>query len=293
MGTIESNKYDVLVSVVIPTFNRPLLARRAVVSALAQTISNIEVIVVDNGSNEKLNTAEIIHSINDTRVRFISYTDNNGPSATRNKGIEAAKGEYIALLDDDDIWFEEKLEMQLKNLNSNKAGITAFISQKGKNQKTKIKNITVYELQRNRDWAICSGLIILADLIKKIKFDNEIRVGEDMDLLFRVLKIEKICYLNEILFIVNAGAHNRITNEGQGDQKTLENRLKFIEKNIGSYGSYWGNVNIAMILFRGLQFDNRKTARFNNIYKRCGLLPTIHVIIKKLIKKSSFFTLKK
>lgn len=274
---------DVLVSIVIPTFNRPLLARRAIASVLAQTIKNIEVIVVDDSSNKKLNVPDIINSIDDKRIIYISHTHSKGPSSTRNTGIASAKGKYIALLDDDDIWFEDKIERQLNNLNGNKAGICAFISQKGKNKRTGIQNIGLTELRKNRDWAICSGLIILAEIIKKVKFDNKIRVGEDMDLLFSILKTEKICYLDEVLFIVNAGEHHRITNEGAGDSDVLEKRVKFIKKNMASYGKYWGNVSIATILLRDIKHSNNKINYISSIYKRCGAIPTTHVMLKKTI----------
>jgi len=277
-----SNNSEILVSVIIPTFNRPLLARRALASALAQSIENIEVIVVDDCSDESLQVSNIIHSIDDKRVKFVSHTSSKGPSASRNTGISMSVGKYIALLDDDDIWFEDKLERQLENLNDMKAGICAFTSQQGKNKRTDIKKVGLNELRKNRDWAICSGLVILKDLVKGIMFDEEIRVGEDMDLLFNVLKTEPICYFDEVLFVVNAGEHQRITNEGKGDQTILEKRLKFIEKNMDSYGKYWGNVNKAMILLRGLSFRGNKLTRIIKIYNRCGVLPTSHVILKKI-----------
>lgn len=283
--TSDQSENEILVSIIIPTYNRPLLARRAVVSALAQTIENIEIIVVDDNSDISFKVKEVINSIDDKRVKYIAHTHSRGPSPTRNTGIDMATGKYIALLDDDDIWFEDKIERQLISINNTEASICSFASQKGINKRIGLKNIGLKELRKNRDWAICSGLIILTQLMKKIKFDEEIRVGEDMDLLFRVLKKSPISYLDEVLFIVNAGEHNRITNEGEGSQEVLEKRLRFIEKNMDSYGQYWGNINTAMILLRGIENCDNKFNYINSVYKRCGFFPTSHVVLIKAKNK--------
>jgi glycosyltransferase involved in cell wall biosynthesis len=98
-----------LVSVVIPTFNRAQLCKKAVESALSQTYREIEVIVVDDGSTD--NTREIVSSL-DPRVRFLCQK-NSGVSAARNLGIQSARGEFIAFLDSDDTWLPWKLRLQV------------------------------------------------------------------------------------------------------------------------------------------------------------------------------------
>jgi len=103
-----------LVSVVIPTYNRAQLCRKAVESVLSQTYQNVEVIVVDDGSTD--NTKECA-SIPDTRVRYV-WQRNSGVSAARNLGLQSAKGEYIAFLDSDDTWIPWKLDLQLSVLRS-------------------------------------------------------------------------------------------------------------------------------------------------------------------------------
>ncbi len=100
-----------LVTVVIPTFNRGHLIERSVQSVLAQTHTDFECIVVDDGSTD--DTLERLKKITDSRLKVIS-SDNQGVSAARNLGFSLSCGEWIALLDSDDEWPAHKLEAQLK-----------------------------------------------------------------------------------------------------------------------------------------------------------------------------------
>lgn len=99
------------VSVIIPTRFRPALLLRAIDSALRQTCTSLEVIVVLDGPDTA--TAAAVASITDPRVRLISLDPSAGGAEARNAGVRAARGRYIALLDDDDEWRDDKLEKQL------------------------------------------------------------------------------------------------------------------------------------------------------------------------------------
>ena len=92
-----------LVSIVIPVYNAASFIRRCVESALAQTLQDIEVICVDDCSSD--NSKEIVESIVDPRLKVIIFPQNQGVSAARNAGLEAAKGEYVYFLDSDD-WLD-------------------------------------------------------------------------------------------------------------------------------------------------------------------------------------------
>ena len=109
-----------LVSVVIPSYNRLEYLIRAIESVFSQTYSKTEVIVVNDGSTEE---GYLEHKyIKD--IKQINLEQNQkkingfGPGNIRNFGIQEASGDWIAFLDDDDLWFKEKLEIQLNNLNS-------------------------------------------------------------------------------------------------------------------------------------------------------------------------------
>lgn len=106
-----------LVSVIIPTFNRAARVQRAIVSALEQSHSSVEIIVVDDGSTD--GTAETLSERfgNDPRVQLIR-TDNRGAAAARNTGLDHATGSHVAFLDSDDEWCPWKLEFQLECLHT-------------------------------------------------------------------------------------------------------------------------------------------------------------------------------
>lgn len=110
MSTVQDRSCQV--SVVIPTRNRPALVRRAVASALSQTFNEIEVIVVVDGPDEP--TVAAVREINDSRLKCLELPVNVGGADARNAGVRAARGEWIAFLDDDDEWLPEKLARQME-----------------------------------------------------------------------------------------------------------------------------------------------------------------------------------
>lgn len=103
------NSHRSLVSVVIPTFNRMRNVQKAIDSVLRQTYNKIEVLVVDDGSTDGTRLA--LSSFN-ASIRYL-YQSNQGASAARNTGIRAARGDYVAFLDSDDVWLPGKLERQM------------------------------------------------------------------------------------------------------------------------------------------------------------------------------------
>ena len=99
------------VSVIIPTCNRAHLLPRALQSVLAQTFTDFEVLVIDDGLKD--DTAPVVASYNDPRLRYLPQPENRGVSAARNRGLREARGPFIAFLDDDDEWLPEKLARQV------------------------------------------------------------------------------------------------------------------------------------------------------------------------------------
>ncbi|MES2510143.1 MAG: glycosyltransferase family A protein [Pseudomonadota bacterium] len=98
-----------LVSVVIPTYNHAHFLGRALKSVLEQTYTNWEAVVIDNHSQD--NTDEVINSFNDPRIKTLKIHNHGVIAASRNAGIEAAIGDWIAFLDSDDLWYPRKLEV--------------------------------------------------------------------------------------------------------------------------------------------------------------------------------------
>jgi glycosyltransferase involved in cell wall biosynthesis len=100
------------VSVVIPTYNRGNEITETIESVLAQTYKDFEIIVVNDGSTD--NSAEVLTALqNAGKIRYVSQ-ENAGPSKARNRGLAEVKGEYVAFLDDDDLWPPDKLQWQVE-----------------------------------------------------------------------------------------------------------------------------------------------------------------------------------
>ena len=110
-----------VVSVVIPTYNRANFLRRAIQSVLDQNYTNLEVIVVDNYSDD--DTDMVVGSFKDSRISYLKINNSGVIAASRIMGINAAKGDLIAFLDSDDWWENDKLEKQVPLFNDEDVGM--------------------------------------------------------------------------------------------------------------------------------------------------------------------------
>jgi glycosyltransferase involved in cell wall biosynthesis len=99
------------VSIILPTFNRTRLLRMAVESVFAQTYTDWELIIADDGSADE--TRDYLSALNSTKVRIVWLQHSANPSRVRNAAIAAASGAYLAFLDSDDLWARSKLQIQL------------------------------------------------------------------------------------------------------------------------------------------------------------------------------------
>jgi glycosyltransferase involved in cell wall biosynthesis len=109
------------ITVIIPTLDRVAMLRRALASALAQEAVDLEVVVVDDGSSD--GTSEAVAALADPRVRVVRHERPQGVARARNAGLEAARGEWVAFLDDDDLWAPRKLCEQLAAARAAGAGM--------------------------------------------------------------------------------------------------------------------------------------------------------------------------
>lgn len=103
-----------LVSVIMPAYNAEKYIEEAIRSVMAQTVTDWELVVIDDCSTD--GTREVIKGLcaEEARIRYYENPENLGVAKTRNRGLDLAKGEYVALLDSDDVWTCEKLEAQLR-----------------------------------------------------------------------------------------------------------------------------------------------------------------------------------
>lgn len=108
---------DDLVSIIMPSWNTGRFIGESINSVINQTYGNWELIIVDDCSAD--NSEEVIKSFNDKRIRYFRNDRNSGAALTRNKAIAAARGEWVAFLDSDDLWLPEKLEKMLSFMHKN------------------------------------------------------------------------------------------------------------------------------------------------------------------------------
>lgn len=190
---------NLLVSTIIPTYNRAHIICEAVDSALAQTYRHIEVIVVDDGSKD--DTLELLKGYGD-RIRVISQA-NGGPAAARNRGIAVSRGELVAFLDSDDIWLPEKIKQQVILLERAGASVPCClcnILMKWKSGDRASFDIAllkpsaeeglwlnVDEVLATRSVLFNQGIIIRREVLDKIGgFDENIRYLEDYEFPLRL-----------------------------------------------------------------------------------------------------------
>lgn len=179
------------VSVVIPTYNRGVFIGRAVCSVLAQTFTDFEIIVVDDGSADDTAKRVLELAQTDSRVCYLPHETNRGAQAARNTGIQAAKGQYIAFLDSDDEWLPEKLERQmvLFSQGGNRLGVVyAGYRQVSSDGRSSIEELPtfrgdVYKTALARWIAGTITLVIRKDLFEQAGLcDESIRAYQEWDL---------------------------------------------------------------------------------------------------------------
>src|SRR6266545_7755936 len=183
------------VSVVVPTRNRRQFLRLSVFSALRQRGVEVEVIVVDDASTD--GAAAMVSSLADRRVRLLRQDSRGGVSAARNRGIEEASGEWLAFLDDDDLWAPEKLVLQLES--ATRAGRTwAYAEDVNVDDDLRVLSAfrpptpeqVMEALPRyNPVPSGASNIIVRADALAAVgPFDPDLRRTEDWDLWIRMAR---------------------------------------------------------------------------------------------------------
>lgn len=204
------------VSVVIPTYNRAEKVLAAVESVLAQTVSDLEIIVIDDGSSD--DTGRVLAKTFGAQIRYYTQA-NQGASVARNRGVEEARGEWVAFLDSDDLWEADKLEWQFKALHQFGAQCGACYTDTRFFNHAETR--TMFQLSEqeyqhegtlgiNKDvlprlvrpggagMVVClSSLLARTDLIRKTGgFDTKLLYSQDSEFMFRLALLTGFCYVN-------------------------------------------------------------------------------------------------
>jgi glycosyltransferase involved in cell wall biosynthesis len=184
-------KESPLVSVIIPVYNYDRYLGEAIESVLSQTCRRLEVIVVDDGSTDQ--SGEVARSFDDRGVRYC-HQDHAGIGPARNSGVELAQGEFIAFLDADDRWPEEKTERQLRAFESDPALEMCF------GQAVQLQNGLEWEAavkeKKLPAAGLVPGMVPGTMLIKRAaffrvgKFQGDWKVGEFIDWYARAVELQ-------------------------------------------------------------------------------------------------------
>ena len=175
-----------LESVVIPVFNAEKFVGKTISSVLAQTYSELEVLIVDDGSPDR--SIEICRQFDDPRIKIIQQA-NRGLAGARNTGIRQATGDYIALVDADDLWTEDKIEKQVGHLETNPHEAISFSYSRlideddnptGLKQiPTKVKNITPDYILRRNPIGNGSSPVFKSKVFQDIEFTDNLHGKEE------------------------------------------------------------------------------------------------------------------
>ncbi len=180
-----------MISVIIPTYNRSRMTREAIESTLAQTFDDFELIVVDDGSID--DTATMVRGFGDRLI--YARQENRGVSAARNRGLELARGAFIALLDSDDLWLADKLKTQVDFFRANPDAVICQTEETWVRDGRRINPKKYHRKQSGDIFAISlercmvspSAVMWRRELLDEVGvFDTSLPACEDYDLWLRV-----------------------------------------------------------------------------------------------------------
>lgn len=213
---------SVSISVIIPTFNREVKVLKAIRTVLAQTISPLEIIVADDGSTDSTVSKIQEEFANESASGLISILplQHKGVSHARNRGVEKARGEWIAFLDSDDEWLPEKLERQWKTICKD-SNVKILQSQEIWIRNGKRVNPPSYLAKRNgeifeQSLEFCSvtpsSVILKKELYEEAGgMDEDLPACEDYDLWLRITSRYPVVLLDEPLLVRYGGHEDQLS----------------------------------------------------------------------------------
>lgn len=261
------------ISVIITTFNRQELLERAIESVLAQTYTNYNIIVVDDGSTDNTSTIKIL---NNPKIKYIQQ-QNQGTSAAKNTGIKNSSAPFIAFLDSDDTWEKDKLKIQLGFMEKNPLCQICYTDEtwirNGKTVSQRKKHIktggNIFNAAVKNCFIGISTVMIKRELFAEIGlFDQSMPVCEDYDLWLRIASAHKIELIEQKLTNKYALTHPQLS---FSDYPMEQYRIQALNKILKS---------------KNLTIENRslvlKTMEQKHKIMLCGLRKRKHIL--KLIQ---------
>lgn len=211
--------------------------RESIRSVLDQTFKDFELLIIDDRSID--NTRDVVASFQDERIKYILNNRSRGGAGARNAGIFMAKGEWVAFLDDDDIWLPQKFEILYKKIEmvDHTVGLIYtghavydFEKKEEISQHVPFKEGWIQkDLLYDNYVGTFSAVAIRKTVLEKVGgLDERFKAMQDMELYVRVAGISKIEFIKETLSYIRRSHTDRIS---VNTQKKLESCLLFYEKN--------------------------------------------------------------
>lgn len=242
-----------LASVIIPTYERPQELKESIRSVLNQTIPDLEVIVVNDGGGSE--TEEVVAGFGSEKIRYIRLPRNRGLPAARNEGLRQAAGRYIAYLDDDDVFYENHLEVMIDYLESHPDVELAyanawwaygdiidglFIPRDKKTHPRRPKKAFDKGSFFERNYISTLNVVHRREALKETGlFNEDLPKLEDWDLLLRFALRSPLVQINEITGEYR-WKHNNLSLGGHMEMEFWTSMLR------GLYGSFRGNMTLAL-----------------------------------------------
>ncbi|MBU8910921.1 MAG: glycosyltransferase [Desulfobacterales bacterium] len=231
-----NQKNENLVSVILPTYNRAWTLKDAVDSVLFQDYPQIELIIVDDGSED--NTQELLKAYKSKSI--ILKQKNSGVSAARNAGIKKSRGEFIALLDSDDAWDKRKISCQVEFFKRNPDALICQTEEiwirKGKrvNPKVKHKKPSGMIFEPSLDLCLVSpSAVMMRRQLFDLKgyFNEKFTVCEDYDLWLRISSTIPVFLIDKPYTIKRGGHRDQLSNFHSQDKFRILSLINLIESN--------------------------------------------------------------
>ena len=226
-----------LVSVVIPCYNTARFIKKTIESVLQQTYPHIEIIIVDDGSDDE--TPSILKSFNNNpKVKTIRQV-NSGAASARNRGISMATGPFIAFLDSDDLWLPNKLELQISLFQNPDVHIVYSDRENIDESDNKIscRKLTHYRGRKLsgqllfENFIPMSSAIIRKEVFQKVKsFDITLSRSEDIDFWLKASVYFGIDYVDKALVLHRLRDDQLTQNKAKCIESSLEIQRRFIKK---------------------------------------------------------------
>ena len=270
------------VSVVITAYNRPALLKEAIESVMAQTFHDFELIIIDDCSPTEL--VSIVQQFG-AGVRFHRQERNGQLSHARNTGVQLARGEYIAFLDDDDRWLPDKLERQLNAVQGYDACLCGFEDMEtGEATIHPVREVTPEMLLYRHKFGGPSGLLCKRSILLDEIFDVDLPLGSDWDMYIRLARRRPMAYVPEPLFLRRTSDPLSMTNRKKtADLYDTLIYARPVMKHRNWLGERVFRRNLARSIMVNIKVRPRKWKILLAATTRAGVGPTLWYVWYKII----------